>query len=137
MTLQRRGIMGLLSARRLLGMAKVLWWKFSGEGPADFVFPELNVSSLTSIDLSRVGQLNLLYFDTTRHPPQNVTSGQSFRETEARRVLSERQRDCASERSGTCDVNRFAYGFSANHIPRRTLADAVCLSNVYPCLRSE
>ena len=52
--------------------------EISGKGPADFVFPELNVSSLTSIDLSRVGQLNLLYFDTTRHPPQNVTSGQSF-----------------------------------------------------------
>ena len=50
------------------------------EGVYDFVFPELNVSSLAAIDLSRVGQLNLLYFDTTRRPYENVISGQRFAE---------------------------------------------------------
>ncbi|KAL8620718.1 hypothetical protein ACOMHN_067281 [Nucella lapillus] len=41
----------------------------SGSAPTNqpgFVFPELNVSSLKSVDLTRVGQLNLLYFDTSK-----------------------------------------------------------------------
>ncbi|XP_076444040.1 uncharacterized protein LOC143282322 [Babylonia areolata] len=56
----------------------------------DFIFPELNVSSLNSIDLTRIGQLNLLYFDTAK-PAKRFTSADRYRQSQRTKNHSTRR----------------------------------------------